>query len=112
MTTNIRWTEEEVNLLEESIKNGKSLEEIAEVITLRTDGAIKTKANILGYGHYIDRIDELTYFKSKNNFISKLKTNMDINEFDKIITLYQDMIAPIQDTIAQLEKTKRMLWKH
>ena len=62
-----RWKQEEIDFIKESIKDNKTLEEIAEVISLRSKGAILTKANTLGYGNYTKKIDGFRYFKDNIN---------------------------------------------
>jgi len=110
--SNNRWTKEEISFLEESIRKGKTLEEITSVITLRTHEAIISKANILGYGYYHNKNDRLTYFKRKKDTKNITKIQVNANDFDRMIALYQEIVAHYQKTIAQLEKTKSRLWEH
>ncbi len=106
---NSKWTKEEINFLEESIRNGKTLEEIGYVITLRTYEAIISRANILGYGYYHSKNDEHTYFKRKKDTKSITETKVEANDFDKVIAVYQGIVDYHQNTIARLEKTKSLL---
>ncbi|MCK5775298.1 MAG: hypothetical protein KAH25_03940 [Bacteroidales bacterium] len=121
-----KWTDEELKFLLESIRMGKTLDEIMKVISERAMFAILGKAYEYNYGYYHDQIDGLIHFKNGNKQISTQKadtvgkgaaksvpkTEVNVNDFDKIIALYQEIIAPYQNIIAQLEKTKSRLWKH
>ena len=106
---NSKWTKEEINFLKESIIKDKALEEIADVITLRTHEAIILRANILGYGYYRSKNDRLTYFKRKKDTKSIIKTKVEVNDFDKVIAVYHGIVAYYQKTIARLEQTKSRL---
>ena len=122
---NSRWTDEEINFLEESIIKGKTLEEIGDIISLRTRRAIRSRAKVLGYGYYRNRNDKLTYFRSKRNIQSYAdkqiptkkvdtvdkeaaksipKTEVEVNDFDNMIAEYEKIITPYQNIIVDLEK--------
>lgn len=62
-----KWTHDETNFLRTSIKNGKSLEDVMKIISLRTDKAILKKAHEFGYGNHRNKKDGLIYFKNNIN---------------------------------------------
>ncbi len=60
-----KWKKEELDFIKESIANKIPLEEITEVICLRSSGAILTKANNLGFGYYTNEANGLTYLRDE-----------------------------------------------
>lgn len=59
-----KWIREEDTFIVGCVSKNKTLNDIQEVISLRTDKAILKRANDLGYGYYTNHDDGLIYFKS------------------------------------------------
>jgi hypothetical protein len=100
-----RWTQEELDFIEKSIADNKPLEEITRVISIRTTGAILTKANSLGYGNYYNKTDGLTYFKDEINHKNRSCKDKDIptKEVDPTGKEDTDSIPKIEVTLASYE---------
>ena len=133
-----RWTPEEESFLRQSMDNQQSLGVVCKTISLRTEEAILKKAHELGYGRKYNKDARKTYFyrgakkkriraqeeyaptglkkptytpiKLITDIVPKVEVNA--NDFDRMIALYQEIVAHNQKTIAQLEKTKSRLWEH
>jgi len=63
---NKKWSKDEQTRLLTAIVSNKPLDIIANIIE-RTESAIKTKANHLGFGHYHDKEVDKIYFINKIN---------------------------------------------
>lgn len=61
-----KWTVDEETKLLSLIKKNSSIDVIVKMIE-RTESAIKTKANYLGFGHYCDKTVDKSYFHNEIN---------------------------------------------
>ncbi len=79
-----KWTNEEDDILLECIGNGLSLADIAKIIRLRSFGAIRTRANHLGYGNKKNKKDDDTYFFNKINHKTRRGKDEMLKELEKV----------------------------
>ncbi len=111
-----RWKPEEIDFMEKSISEDKTLEEIAKVISQRSLGAILTKANNLGYGNYHNKSDRFTYFKSdikhktrscNSKFTSTTEVDNDVKVDTGIIPKTADNVAFYEGSITYILKSMK-----
>ncbi len=101
------WSEEDLTLLSKNIDQNRSIREIAQHLN-RSEPAITTKGNGLGYGYYTDRVTGLKYFKNKINH-KKRRTKVEILEGKEFVSVATDNkkscgtdIEVVIDIIAQI----------
>ncbi len=115
-----RWIREENNILLVSIENGISLAGISEIISLRSQGAICTRANYLGYGNKRNKDDGHTYFHKEINYKNRRTKEEMYKEREKIpieptsstgtnIEVDNDIISKVEISVADLDKIIKIL---
>ncbi len=109
-----KWTDEEENIILVCIKNAASLSDIKKVIRLRTNGAICTKANHLGYGNKRNKNDGHTYFHKEINHKNRRTKDEISEEREKVpiestnstgtnIEVDSDIISKVEISVADID---------
>ena len=80
------WTDSENSIIVECIANGVSLSDIKRIISLRSLGAIRTRANSLGYGNRRNEDDGETYFSREINYKNR-RTKDEILEGKEFVSV-------------------------